>query len=465
MAGLVRAAADRREGLARLHGQVNALRTRAAAADDEIGRLRDARQEAVARAERAQREFTSLETRVAGLDAGEEGLDAEHEAASALLDDITARLEKARDEVQHADRERSALAARKEALEMGLCRRDGAGALLAATDQVSGLLGSVAALLSVRAGLRDRRGRGPRLRRRRGRRGRPRRGRRRDRPPQDPRPRPCRAGPRRRRRRLRRPARLWPGLPGHASYAVDAVDCPDELRPSLARLLHKVAVVDDLAAARSLVADLPDVTAVTREGDVLGAVRGVRAVRARSPACSRSRPPSTRPRPSLSEATALCERLGFRHLPSRERAARRPAARRRRPGQAPRVRRDAGRRRRAAGPVRLAGPVGPGRGRAPRQRDRQRRGRARPGPRRPGRPRAAARRRRGRARRGARHHRARAARRGRARRPRPRDGGTAGSAHLRGARAGARTAAPTRCSQRRRPSATPGPGPPSGASA
>ena len=35
---------------------------------------------------------------------------------------------------------------------MGLNRKDGAGALLAATDQVSGLLGSVAALLSVRPG-------------------------------------------------------------------------------------------------------------------------------------------------------------------------------------------------------------------------------------------------------------------------------------------------------------------------
>ena len=45
-----------------------------------------------------------------------------------------------------------ALAARKDALELGLNRKDGAGALLAATDSVSGLLGSVAALLSVRAG-------------------------------------------------------------------------------------------------------------------------------------------------------------------------------------------------------------------------------------------------------------------------------------------------------------------------
>ena len=108
IAGLVRAAADRREGLARLHGQVNALKSRAAAAAEEIGRLTSAREEALARAERAQKDFTSLETRVAGLDAGEEGLDAEHEAAVAALDDIDERLAKARDEAQQADRTRAA---------------------------------------------------------------------------------------------------------------------------------------------------------------------------------------------------------------------------------------------------------------------------------------------------------------------------------------------------------------------
>ena len=268
VAGLQRAAADRREGLARLHGQVNALKSRAAAADDELGRLTLAREDAVTRAERAQRDFTALETRVAGLDAGEEGLDAEHEAASALLDDIEERLAKARDEAQQADRDRTGLLARRDALEMGLNRKDGAGALLAASDSVSGLLGSVAALLSVRPGFEaavagalgsaadavaiadadaavraigllkdDDLGRAGML--------------------------------------LGSEAggddREWPGLPGHASYAVDVVECPEALRPGLARLLFKVAVVDDLDAARSLVADLPDVTAVTREGDLLGA--------------------------------------------------------------------------------------------------------------------------------------------------------------------------------------------------
>ena len=152
VAGLLRAAADRREGLARLHGQANALRSRGTAAEEELGRLAAARTDALARAERAQRDFTALETRVAGLDAGEEGLDAEHEAAVAALSDLDDRLAKIREETQQADRDRSALAARKEALEIGLARKDGAGALLAASDTVSGLLGSVAALVTVRPG-------------------------------------------------------------------------------------------------------------------------------------------------------------------------------------------------------------------------------------------------------------------------------------------------------------------------
>ena len=152
VAGLQRAAADRREGMARLHGQVNGLRSRAAAADEEVGRLTQARTEIVSRAERAQHDFTSLESRVAGLDAGEEGLDAEHEAASAALSDIEDRLAKNREELTAAERERSSLSARKEALELGLNRKDGAGALLAATDSVNGMLGSVAALLSVQQG-------------------------------------------------------------------------------------------------------------------------------------------------------------------------------------------------------------------------------------------------------------------------------------------------------------------------
>jgi chromosome segregation protein len=266
IAGLQRAAADRREGLARLHGQVNGLRSRAAAAEDEIARLEAARVEAVARAEKAEHSFTSLETRIAGLDAGEEGLDSEHEAASSLLTDLEERLAKVREEVQAAERDRGALAARKEALELGLNRKDGAGALLAATGSVSGLLGSVAALLNVRTGyesavaaalgsaadavaVRDVDAAISAIGH-------------------------LKADDLGRAGILLGGAAVddtnWPGLPAGAVYATDVVECPEDLRAALSRLLFKVAVVEDLAAARALLADAPDVIAVTLDGDLLG---------------------------------------------------------------------------------------------------------------------------------------------------------------------------------------------------
>jgi chromosome segregation protein len=307
IAGLQRAAADRREGLARLAGQVNALKSRAAAADEEIGRLESARAAAVARAERAQHDFTALETRIAGLDAGEEGLDAEHEGAVAVLDDVTERLTKAREEAAQADRERSALQARKDALELGLDRKDGTGALLAASGSVSGLMGSVAAVLTVQAGyetavaaalgsaadavavadgaaavsalahLKDGDlgragllvGGGP---------------------VSDHAP--------------------WPALPGHATYAVDVVQCPATLRPSLTRLLFKTAVVADLSTARALVADLPDVTAVTREGDVYGAHFASGGSQSR-PSLLEIQAAYDEASAALADAVAASERLGF----------------------------------------------------------------------------------------------------------------------------------------------------------
>ncbi|MCW2759316.1 MAG: condensin subunit Smc [Nocardioidaceae bacterium] len=269
VAGMQRAAADRREGLARLHGQVNGLRSRAAAAEEEVGRLAGARDAARERAEQSARDFTALENRIAGLDEGEEGLDAEHEEASTLLSEFEEKLANVRALMTDAERERSTLAARKEALEIGLDRKDGAGALLAATDSVSGMLGSVAALLSVRAGfetaiatalgsaadavaVRDADAAVGVIERLK---------------TEDL----GRAGI-----MLGAPGDAasdvdWPGLPSGAVYAVDVVDCPDDLRPALNRLLFKVAVVDDLAAARELVGQLPDITTVTREGDQFGA--------------------------------------------------------------------------------------------------------------------------------------------------------------------------------------------------
>ena len=246
-----RAAADRREGLARLQGQVNAKKSRVAAAQDELGRLEVARAEAAARAERAERDFTALETRIAGLDAGEEGLDAEHEVAAAALEDIESTLAKMREEAQAAERERAALVARREALELGLSRKDGSGALLAATEPVSGLLGSVAALVEVRSGyeaaVAAALGRG----RRRGGGRRPRPRARRPRPAQERRPRAGRHGPGR--RRSRRPRRLALAARRARRTPSTRCHCPEQIRGALQRLLDRVAVVDDAGQARSVV--------------------------------------------------------------------------------------------------------------------------------------------------------------------------------------------------------------------
>ena len=262
-----RAIADRREGLARLTGEVNTLRGRAESAVAEIGRLREARDQAEQRAAAARHAFAELETRLASLSAGESGLDAAYEAAEAEL----ATLRAARDELHAAEvaasSSRAALAARVDALRVGLERRDGTGALLAAGDRLGGLLGSVAALVSVHPGAEvavaaalgaaadavavtgvdaavgafehlksadlGRAGLllgGPTV-------------------DVDP--------------------GAWPGLPDGVRYARDLVECTPELRPSIDRLLFKVAVVPGMAEASALVTALPDLTAVTSEGDLL----------------------------------------------------------------------------------------------------------------------------------------------------------------------------------------------------
>ena len=271
LAAAARAAADRREGLAKLRGQVEALRSRAGAAEREIGRIASAAAEARDRSERAEDEYEALERQIAGQEEGEVGLDDAHEQAEAALAAAVERAEALRSEEQDAERERVALAARKEALEMSLTRGDAGEVLLAAGERLSGLLGSVAALITVEAGAETAlaaslggaadavavstvhdaaaaldllkaeeagraglvvggAGNGP-----------------------DP------------------SAADRPRLPDGARYAVDLVDVAPAIRPALNRLLGDVVVVDDLAAARALVQEEPALRAVTRDGDLLGA--------------------------------------------------------------------------------------------------------------------------------------------------------------------------------------------------
>ncbi|MFJ1775213.1 AAA family ATPase [Streptomyces anulatus] len=147
-----RAIADRREGLARLNGQVNAARGRAGSAQAEIDRLAASRDEAQERAVSAQEEYEQLKAEVEGLDADDEELTVRHEEAGQALAEARAAHSTARDEATAAERRRAAVAARHEALALGLRRKDGTGALLGARDQLAGLVGPAAELLTVEPG-------------------------------------------------------------------------------------------------------------------------------------------------------------------------------------------------------------------------------------------------------------------------------------------------------------------------
>ncbi|MFG2762458.1 AAA family ATPase [Streptomyces rubiginosohelvolus] len=147
-----RAIADRREGLARLNGQVNAARCRAGSAQAEIDRLAASRDEAQERAVAAQEEYEQLKAEVEGLDGVDEELTSRHEEAKRALADAQAAHSAARDEATAAERRRAAVAARHEALALGLRRKDGTGALLGARDRLAGLLGPAAELLTVEPG-------------------------------------------------------------------------------------------------------------------------------------------------------------------------------------------------------------------------------------------------------------------------------------------------------------------------
>ncbi|MFE3789843.1 AAA family ATPase [Streptomyces goshikiensis] len=145
-----RAIADRREGLARLTGRLGAARSRAGSAQAEIERLVAARDEARSRAAAAQAEYEALAEEVGGLD--DASVEAEYEAARVALAEAEAELLAARDGLAETERSRAAVAARRDALALGLRRKDGTGAVLAARERLEGLLGPAAERVSVAAG-------------------------------------------------------------------------------------------------------------------------------------------------------------------------------------------------------------------------------------------------------------------------------------------------------------------------
>ncbi|MDX6268001.1 MAG: chromosome segregation protein, partial [Frankiales bacterium] len=258
-----RAIADRREGLAKLTGQVGALRSRSSAAEAEIGRLTAQLEEAHARLSRAVADLEALQSEAGGLDEGEVDLDERHETAATALAAAQDRFTALQADEREAERDRSTWAARREALALSLAPKDGSAALL----DTAGVLGTVAQLVTVRTGheaavaaalgavadavavaspgdaaaalqrLKDLDG--------------------------------GRAG------LLVSGATYesdsWPTLPPGAQWAIDLVEAPPSLRPALTRALRRVAVVATLDDARRLVETTADLRAVTADGDLLGA--------------------------------------------------------------------------------------------------------------------------------------------------------------------------------------------------
>ncbi|BCN54831.1 chromosome partition protein Smc [Prescottella equi] len=261
----VRAIADRREGLARLAGQVDTLRTRAESVDAEVARLDVAIGEARERGDAAQREFDAVEATVDDLDAGELGLDGHHERAVEALDLITARVAELQAAERDAGQEVASLRARIDALSMGLERKDG-GAWLLEHHTDRGLTGPVAELLRVDPGYEAAVAAvmGPAA---------------------DAIAAESAAAAAAAVQALRaadggRAAILHtaehsdvaprPDLPGSATWIADNVHCPESLRTAVDALLDRVAVVDSLDAATELVCRQPSLRAVTRDGDLVG---------------------------------------------------------------------------------------------------------------------------------------------------------------------------------------------------
>ncbi|MBP6997417.1 MAG: chromosome segregation protein SMC [Phycicoccus sp.] len=268
LATLARAAADRREGLAKLAGQVAARRSRIEAREAERARLTETIATSLQRAAKADEDFAALETTVADDEAGEEGLDSTYEDAAARLAQATAAVEHLRTQEREAGTAAAAAKARVDALELSLRRKDGAATLLAAATDGDGLLGSVASLLQVRGGHEAAiaAALGPASEA---------------------------VGARRVQDAAQAVARLrdadqgramlivgetaspsdrrdWPELDGSATWAVDVVDAPGDLAAAVQHLLEKVAIVPTPEHALALVSQGRGLTAVTADGDVFG---------------------------------------------------------------------------------------------------------------------------------------------------------------------------------------------------
>ncbi len=267
-----RAAADRREGLARLRGSLETAQGRLAAAAAEDERLQQAAEAARARAAEREKEAAAASVELERLDAAEVELDAVHTAAETALQAMLTEVDAIAARLREAEQERVSAQSSRDTWAHSLEPADGTAAILA--DPPPGVLGATADVITVAKGaeaaiaavlggivdglaaaapeaaaaaLEAAAGAAARVSVLVG-----------------GTPAPSDGGGR-------------PDLPPGAEWAADLVTvgsaagaAADGVRRSIAALLHATAVVPDLPAALQLLAVQPQLTAVTREGDVLG---------------------------------------------------------------------------------------------------------------------------------------------------------------------------------------------------
>jgi chromosome segregation protein len=302
-----RAAADRREGLARLTGSLETAKGRLASAAAEDERLLGTATAARARAAEREKEAAAAAAELEKLDAAEIALDAAHAEAEEALLAAQSEIEAAAARKREAEQERVGALASRDAWLQSLERDDGTATILA--DPPPGILGATAEVLSVTAGaetaiaaalgsLVDGLVAGD---------------------PEAAAAALTAAADASARVSVlvgsgsETPAGSRPPLPAGVSWAADLVEvagsversAAEGLARSLRSLLDGIAVVADLTAAVELVAALPEVTAVTRDGDLLGVASASGGARApASPLAVRAAIAQAEER--LAAAEALC---------------------------------------------------------------------------------------------------------------------------------------------------------------
>ena len=156
LAADAKAAAQRADRLARLRSQAEAATSRAAAAQEEAGRLAEAQAQARARAEQSQVEYAALQDLVSGREEGRADLAAAREQAATTLTAASATVAELRKAEHAASDNRAALRARAQALAEAVTGgADASDVLLARPGTFDGVLGPLAQLLTVQDGAQE----------------------------------------------------------------------------------------------------------------------------------------------------------------------------------------------------------------------------------------------------------------------------------------------------------------------